>query len=81
MYRRSKVVGMANRRGRVRGVGARYQAKTEAGSKACFDGLRKRHHDDTPDEGYLEVVEEILRQRENNGRDREEAAGAVNNND
>jgi len=60
---------------------SRCQAKTEAGSKASLGGLRKRHHDDTPDKHYLEVVEEMLRQRENNGRDREEAAGAVNNDD
>ena len=58
---------------------SRCQAKTEAGNKGSLGGLRKRHRDDTPDKGYLEVVEEMLRQRENNGRDREETAGPANN--
>jgi hypothetical protein len=52
-------------------------AKTEAGSKASLDGFRKRRDDEAPDRRYLEVVEEMLRQRENNGRDRDESVGAV----
>lgn len=31
-----------------------------------------REHDAVPDGRYLEVVEEMLRQRENNGRDRDD---------
>jgi hypothetical protein len=47
-------------------------AKTEPGSKASLDGFRMRRDEEIPDKRYLEVVEEMLRRRENNGRDRDE---------
>jgi hypothetical protein len=57
--------------------GPRANAKTDAGTKASLDGFRNRRDGGTPDTRYLEVVEEMLRQRENNGRDRDESVGAV----
>ena len=56
-------------------------AKTEAGSKASLDGFRKRREAETPDTRYLEVIEEMLRRRENNGRDRDESVGTAKDND
>ena len=56
-------------------------AKAEAGGKTSLDSFRKCREDDTPDKHYLEVVEEMLRRRENNGRDRDESVGAAKDND
>lgn len=55
--------------------------KTETGSKASLDGFQTLRDDETPDTRYLEVVEEMLRRRENNGRDRDESVGAVKEDD
>jgi hypothetical protein len=55
-------------------------AKTEA-SKASLAALRKRRDNEAPDKRYLEVVEEMLTRRENNGRDREESVGAAKDSD
>ena len=53
----------------------------ERGKKANHGGFRERRADETPDGNYLEVVEEMLRRRENNGRDRDECTEALKNND
>jgi len=47
-------------------------AKTEARNKESVDDFRVRRDEEIPDERYLEVVEEMLKRRENNGRDRDE---------
>ena len=47
-------------------------AKTKAGNKKSVDDFRVRRDEEIPDEGYLQVVEEMLKRRENNGRDRDE---------
>ena len=57
------------------------RSKIERGKKANHGGFRERCADETPDGNYLEVVEEMLRRRENNGRDRDECTEALKNND
>lgn len=48
--------------------------KTESGSKANVDrGLGSRGDDESPDRRYLEVIEEMLSRRQNNGRDQDES--------
>ena len=49
--------------------------------KATPNGFRKRREAETPDTRYLEVIEEMLRRRENNGRDRDESVGTAKDND
>lgn len=60
-----------------RSLQSKSHSKVEAGKKASHSGFPERSADETPDGRYLEVVEEMLRQRENNGRDRDEPRGAV----
>jgi len=72
-----RVPGMAKQpRDGPRSSPSKCRARTEDGSKA-IDAFRKVRDDHTSHNRYLEVVEEMLRQRENNGRDRDESAGAA----
>lgn len=57
------------------------QSKVEAGKKASHAGFREHRADETGDWRYFEVVEEMLRRRENNGRDRDEPRGALKDDD
>jgi len=50
----------------------RPHSKGKIGRNRVRGGFRERRADGTADRRYLEVVEEMLRQRENNGRDRDE---------
>ena len=57
------------------------QPKVKARKKASHSGFRERLTDETRDGRYLEVIEEMLRRRENNGRDRDEPTGALKDDD
>lgn len=59
----------------------RPHSRTEGERRRVRGGFLNRSDDAAPDGRYLEVVEEMLRQRENNGRDRDEPTGAVKHND
>lgn len=53
-------------------------SKTKIERNGRYAGLvNPRDNDSAPDVRYLEVIEEMLRERENNGRDRDEPTGAV----
>lgn len=57
------------------------QSKVEGAKTTSHGGLQERRADETSDWRYLEVVEEMLRQRENNGRDRDERTGSLKDDD
>ena len=48
-------------------------SKIQSERKLILDDSRERRTTEAPDSRYLEVVEEMLTERENNGRDRDES--------
>ena len=48
-------------------------SKVQSERKLILDDFRERRATEAPDSCYLEVVEEMLTERENNGRDRDES--------
>ena len=61
------------RKPKPRSFQSRCDSKVQSERKLILDDFRGRRAKDALDSRYLEVVEEMLTERENNGRDRDES--------